>query len=140
MGFSPSIAGGPNRLGAAQAQASLPEISQVEHPANITRRPELRTIIPTRPRQDVLTYAVDGGDSVFEVAAKFNLKPETVLWANYALLDDNPDLISVGMQLQIPPADGVLYEWQAGDTFEAVAGRFEAQAQDIINWPGNNLI
>lgn len=114
----------------------------MEWPASwvdLTRHAELRTLIPTRPRQEVIRYTVVAGDSVFEVANRFNITPESVLWANYDLLDDNPHLISAGMQLQIPPADGVLYQWQEGDTFETVAARFESQAQDILNWPGNNL-
>jgi murein DD-endopeptidase MepM/ murein hydrolase activator NlpD len=105
----------------------------------IWRRPELRTIIPTRPREDVITYTVETGDSVFEIADRFNLTPETVLWGNYALLNDNPDMISVGMELRIPPVDGVLYEWQPQDTLADVAGRFKAAPQDILNWPGNDL-
>lgn len=135
---SPSI-GSSGRLGASQLQAPLPDVEWSATWGKLTRRPELRTIIPTRPRQDVLSYTVVTGDSVFEVADRFNLKPESVLWANYDLLNDNPDMIALGMQLQIPPADGVLYQWQEGDVFEDVAARFEAQAQDILSWPGNNL-
>jgi len=105
----------------------------------IQRRPMLRTIIPTRPRQDVITYTVEKGDSVFEIADQFNLRPETVLWGNYAALNDSPDQIEVGMVLTIPPTDGVLYQWQPGDSLESVAGRFEARPEDILHWPGNQL-
>jgi murein DD-endopeptidase MepM/ murein hydrolase activator NlpD len=87
----------------------------------------------------VRNYTVNKGDSVFEIAAKFNIKPETVLWANYDQLNDNPHLISLGMELQIPPADGILYQWQEGDKVEAVAGYFEAQPENILNWPANNF-
>jgi murein DD-endopeptidase MepM/ murein hydrolase activator NlpD len=119
--------------------AAMPEYSPTETSQAILRRPELHTIIPSRPRQEVITYTVQKGDSVFEIAKKFNLKPETVLWGNYAQLNDNPDLISVGMQLRIPPVDGVLYEFQEGDSLEAVAARFEANVEEILNWPGNRL-
>lgn len=105
----------------------------------IRRRTLLRTIIPSRPRQEVETYTVEKGDSVFEIAARFNLKPETVLWSNYATLKDNPDQIEVGMELLIPPVDGVLHTWQPGDTLDSVAAQFKANPQDILNWTGNNL-
>lgn len=105
----------------------------------ISRRATLHTTIPTRPRQEVQNYRVDQGDSVFEIAAHFNIKPETILWANYDLLKDNPDLISIGMELNIPPVDGVLYQWQSGDSLEEITGRFEADPQSILNWPGNHL-
>ena len=42
------------------------------------------------------------------------------------------------MELKIPPVDGVYYQWQKGDTLEAVAGRFEAKVDDILSWSGNN--
>lgn len=120
-------------------QVSLPEVNWSADWFDLKRRAELRTVIPTRPRQEIIRYQVVAGDSVFEVANRFNITPESVLWANYDLLDDNPHLIAAGMQLQIPPVDGVLYQWQMGDTFEVVAARFDAKAQDILNWPGNNL-
>lgn len=120
-------------------QAIMPEYFPTETSQAILRRPELHTIIPSRPRQEVITYTVQKGDSVFEIAKKFNLKPETVLWSNYAQLNDNPDLISVGMQLRIPPVDGVLYEFQEGDSLETVAARFEANLDEVLNWPGNRL-
>lgn len=129
----------PDPTGDSALQASLPEVEWSTSWSDLTRRPELRTVIPARPRQDVINYTVASGDSVFEVATRFSLKPESVLWANYDLLNDNPDLISSGMQLQIPPADGVLYQWQEGDTFEKVAASFEARVDDILSWPGNNL-
>jgi murein DD-endopeptidase MepM/ murein hydrolase activator NlpD len=105
----------------------------------IPRYLTIHTIIPNRPGDKVKDYTVEQGDSVFEIAQKFNLKPETVLWANYDQLNDNPDMISLGMVLKIPPVDGVLYTWQANDTLEGVAAKFDAKPQEILNWPGNNL-
>jgi murein DD-endopeptidase MepM/ murein hydrolase activator NlpD len=105
----------------------------------IPRYLTIHTIIPNRPGDKVKDYTVEQGDSVFEIAQKFNIKPETVLWANYDQLNDNPDMISLGMTLKIPPVDGVLYKWQANDTVAGVAAKFDAKAQDILNWPGNDL-
>jgi LysM repeat protein len=117
----------------------LPVLQQPDTAAFVSRHPSLHTIIPTRTPVDVEDYKVDKGDSVFEIAAKFSIKPETILWANYDQLNDNPDTISLGMELKIPPVDGVYYKWQDGDTLESVAARFSAKAEDIINWPGNNI-
>ena len=77
-----SSIGSSGLLGASQLQASLPEVEWSATWEQLTRRPELHTVIPTRPRKDVLSYTVVAGDSVFEVAARFNLEPESVLWAN----------------------------------------------------------
>ncbi len=105
----------------------------------ILRRSDLRTIIPERPNEAVIEYTVVTGDSVFEIANQFGLKPESVLWANYDQLNDNPDMIALEMQLAIPPVDGVLYTWKDGDTPESVAAQFQADPQAILNWPGNQI-
>jgi murein DD-endopeptidase MepM/ murein hydrolase activator NlpD len=105
----------------------------------ISRRSDLRTIIPSRSEETVKTYTVDKGDSVFEIAARFNLKPESVLWANYVQLNDNPDMISLGMELNIPPVDGVLHVWKEGESIEAVAGAYQADPEAILSWPGNEI-
>ena len=106
---------------------------------NIMRRTQIHTIIPTRSRETALKYTVASGDSVFGIAKNFNLKPETILWANFDQLQDAPDSLSPGMELNIPPVDGVYYEWAEGDTLEAVAQQFEAEVDAILNWPGNEL-
>ncbi len=85
------------------------------------------------------SYVVSLGDSVFEIARKFNITPETLLWANYDLLNDNPDMISVDMELKIPPVDGVYYQWVEGDSIQSVAARFEADVEDILSWSGNGI-
>lgn len=117
----------------------LPQYEHLEGISSVLRRVLLHTTIPDRPAVKVSQYTVEQGDSVFEIASKFNIKPETLLWANYSQLNDNPDMISIGMELSVPPVDGVYYEWQSGDTVESVAGRFDAKLDDVLSWAGNNF-
>jgi murein DD-endopeptidase MepM/ murein hydrolase activator NlpD len=125
--------------GDGSSVVELPPLDSAAAGFSIARRSSLHTIIPTRPRSDVISYTVGTGDSVFGIAQKFNIKPETILWANYDQLEDSPDMLSPGMALRIPPVDGVYYEWQAGDSIEGVANKFKATAQDIMSWSGNHL-
>lgn len=117
----------------------MADLQGQEEMTAIYRRALLYTLIPDRLQQEVKEYEVEAGDSVFEIAQKFNIKPETVLWANYDQLNDNPDMVSIGMELNIPGVDGVFYKWQEGDTVESVAARFEAELEDILGWSGNNI-
>jgi len=127
------------QLQSALVTIPLPESMPTAFIQAIRRYINPYTIIPTRPREDVITYTVDTGDSVFGIAKDFNIKPETVLWANYNLLKDSPDMLSPGMDLKIPPVNGVLHEWKEGDTLKGVAGEYKANIDDILNWPGNKL-
>ena len=105
----------------------------------IRRETTINTIIPSRPREEAVEYTVEKGDSVFGIAKKFNIKPETVLWANEDQLNDSPDMLSPGMVLKIPPVDGVYYQWKENDTLTSVADQFKAKVDDILNWPGNKM-
>lgn len=105
----------------------------------IVRKVALKTSVDQSITYEVRKYTVQRGDSVFGIAKAFNIKPETLLWANYDILQDSPDSIRVGQVLNIPPTDGVYYQWEEGDSLEAVADKFEATEEDILGWPGNTF-
>ncbi len=92
-----------------------------------------------RPRRGVITYTVQAGDTMFGIAQQFNLQPETILWAN-SDLKDNPDLLSVGMELAVPPVDGVIHTIQKGDTLASIAAKYKVKAEDISAAVWNNLV
>lgn len=121
------------------ALASLPEFQLPEEVTAIARQSDVHTVIPERERATIMTYEVEAGDSVFTIAKQFGIKPETVLWANEDILDDNPNMLSVGQHLKIPAEDGVIYKWRSSDTIEGVAKKFHADPEAILTWPDNNL-
>jgi murein DD-endopeptidase MepM/ murein hydrolase activator NlpD len=104
----------------------------------ISRKLQLKTNIPERPRYTLMIYRVSRGDSMWGIADKFKLKSESILFAN-PQMDDNPHNLKPGMELKIPPMDGMYYEWKDGDTFESVADKFGANTDDIIDFPGNKI-
>lgn len=107
--------------------------------AGIPRFALYHTTIPTRPRTEVVTYTVKKGDTVFGIAEKFGLKPETILWGNYYTLADNPHNLTVGQELNILPVNGTYHRWSAGEGLNGVAQGYGVKPEDIINWPGNHL-
>jgi murein DD-endopeptidase MepM/ murein hydrolase activator NlpD len=122
------------------ASTILPATTGLDTSAQaIVRHIELKTDISSSTNYNVTEYTVARGDSVFGIAKEHNIKPETLLWANYDILQDSPDSIRIGQVLKVPPVDGVYYKWQQGDSLDAVASKFSANADDILNWPGNNI-
>jgi murein DD-endopeptidase MepM/ murein hydrolase activator NlpD len=122
--------------------------------SGIERKLQLITNRPERPRYSAVTYRVSVGDAMFSIAKEFNIKPETILYSNGDVLEDNPHNLRPGMELTIPPVDGLYYEWQPGDTLDAVAAKFESDVNEdkkvdeadvdqivdaIMAFPGNDL-
>ena len=105
----------------------------------ITRFASLHTTIPARARTDVITYTVETGDTLFGIAEKFGLKPETLLWGNQFVLADNPHNLQPEQELNILPVDGTYYRWSVGDGLNGVADFFGVSPEDIVNYPGNHL-
>jgi LysM repeat protein len=105
----------------------------------ISRRLLFDTVIPTRPRVDVITYTVEAGDSLFSIADQYNLKPETILWGNFETLEDNPHLLSTGQVLNILPTNGTYYRWSAGDNLDGIAQFFGVDTKAIKEYPGNPI-
>jgi len=123
-----------------QPNVPMPALGKSEASPSITREILLKTNIPAdKPRYNIEQYRVVRGDSVFAISEEFKLKPETVLWANYDVLQDDPHSLAPGMVLKIPPTDGIYYQWKENDTLDSVATEFKASVDDIVNYPGNDI-
>ncbi len=105
----------------------------------IPRFASLHTDVPSRPRQEVLRYIVKPGDTLFGIAGKFGIQPETILWSNQEVLGDNPHSLRPEQELNILPVDGAFHRWSAGDGLNGVAKFFGVAPEAIINFPGNQL-
>jgi murein DD-endopeptidase MepM/ murein hydrolase activator NlpD len=107
----------------------------------IPRELQLKTVLPANTaRLDPISYTTIQGDSLSQIAKNFNLKMESILYSSKGAIPyDNPDALTPGIKLTIPPADGIVYKWQDGDTLQKVATEFSAKADDILNFPGNDI-
>ncbi|MFN8413355.1 MAG: peptidoglycan DD-metalloendopeptidase family protein [Anaerolineales bacterium] len=117
----------------AVAAANVPVIT------GISRSAQLHTNSPTRPREEIITYTVQSGDTVNGIADNYGLQPETIFAANYAVLQDDPHNLIAGQQIQILPVDGVYWQWLGGISFGAWADYYQVKPEDIINYPGNHI-
>lgn len=122
-----------------QVYTSLPVLKESSPAVSLLRQTLPHTTIPERSSVDVVDYTVTQGDSIFGIAKDYKLKPESVLWANYDQLQDNPQQIFIGTVLKIPPVDGIYYKWKKGDTLQSVADQFKVKVDGILTWPGNNI-
>ena len=135
----PEILAGQAEVEAAEpTPVPNPVPLQIDEWAPVSRRADPHTIIPERPRLDVITYTVQLGDTVQSIAERFDLDPKTILWANPAV-EDAPDLLRIGQVLYILPIDGVYHTVEEGDTLESIAEKYKVDVEAIISCPYNHL-
>lgn len=87
------------------------------------------------PEEDggVKIYEVQSGDTLSAIAVKYDITPNTILWANDI---DNIDSIRPGDKLFILPVAGLSYKVKKSDTIDAIAGKFKADKDKIIAFNG----
>lgn len=95
----------------------------------------LRTEISAKPRDKIVTYKVQRGDTVSTIAQKFGISANTIRWEN----DLSNDNLSVGDELKILPVTGVAYKVAKGDTIYSIAKKFDTEAQKIADFPFNDF-
>jgi murein DD-endopeptidase MepM/ murein hydrolase activator NlpD len=101
------------------------------------RIPEFRTDV-IRPRVGIITYTVQAGDTVFGIAEKFDISPETILWSN-SKLEDNPDVLSIDQEVVILPVSGVYHTVARGETLESIARKYKVDPSAIVGLKLNNV-
>jgi murein DD-endopeptidase MepM/ murein hydrolase activator NlpD len=109
--------------------------SSAEKQSALTGEEVFKTNISQKPRDKIITYQVQRGDTLASIADKFGISENTIRWANK--LDS--DTLSVNQSLQILPVSGIAYKVQAGDTVYTVAKKYNIDAQNIVDYPFNEF-
>lgn len=84
----------------------------------------------TAGSRSIVSYTAKAGDTVQSVARQFGISVQTVKWAN----NMTSDSLNSGVELEIPPINGVIYITKAGDTADSIASRYQANANRIISF------
>ena len=120
------------------AELTLPAAEREAATANsLVRAAVPFTLIPSRPRIEIITYTIEAGDTLYGIAEKYNIGVETLMWANG--LEQNPDLLRLGQELTVLPVEGIYHTVENGDTVDSVAKKYKAKPEDIISFPLNGL-
>lgn len=97
-----------------------------------------RAALPaTSFRLQITLYETQAGETVNQVAGRFNLAPATLLWANS--LQDPLKALPTGTKLRIPPIDGMLHRVQGNDTLELIAAKYQVSVATITGYRPNNI-
>ncbi|MCA9371748.1 peptidoglycan DD-metalloendopeptidase family protein [Candidatus Woesebacteria bacterium] len=93
------------------------------------------TVVSSKPRDKVVDYTVEGGDTLSSISEKFSVSIDTIKWANNL----KNDTIKPGDTLHVPPITGVVHEVVSGDNIYSIAKQYNVDPQNIVNFPFNDF-
>lgn len=120
--------------GNAQALANFTPPSAVVSSLDLTEY-GVQTQVSEKPRDQIISYTVQSGDTLSTVSQKFGVSIDTVKWSN----DLKRDNLSVGQTLKIPPVSGMVHKVREGETVYSIAKKYKTDAQKIVNFPFNDF-
>ena len=118
------------------AQNTTPAIaSSSEKQSALSGEDVFQTNVSLKPRDKIITYTVERGDTLATIAQKFGISEDTIRWQNGLKNDD----LSIGDTLDILPVSGIAYKVQSGDTIYTIAKKYNTDAQKIADFPFNEF-
>ena len=93
------------------------------------------TSVSQKPRDKIITYTVQKGDTLSTIARKFGISVETIQWEN----DITGESISVGDDLRILPVTGIAHKVGSGETIYTIAKKLDTAPQKIVDYPFNDF-
>jgi len=124
----------------------MPAIAEQEATA-ATPEPEVTPVTPEpqatppaaapEPLPLFTIYEVQPGDTVSSIAAQLGLQPESIVWNNVEISDQ--DVLAVGQLLRIPALDGVIHEVRLGDTLVDIAARYGVDLSAVTSFASNGI-
>jgi len=82
-----------------------------------------------RPRNEIVYYVVEPGDTVSTIAEKFEVSVNTILWENNL---SAYSLIRQGDKLTILPLTGVIHKVKSGDNIGSIAKNYGVEESAIL--------
>lgn len=76
----------------------------------------------------ITVYKTVEGDTLAKIAEKNNVSTRTLRWANKLKRDGD---MRIGVDLVIPPVDGVVYKVKKGDKIESLARKYQSTTDKI---------
>lgn len=107
------------------------ELSTIQDSSFVSNSPASTDYMDGFKADQVVEYTVQLGDSIGIIASDFDSSINTIIWANNLR---NPNSLSLGQILKIPPVIGVIHTVKTGDTVASIAKKYKADPQKILSF------
>lgn len=119
----------------SSAAKSLQDLSGSAQQSIIVGENAFQTEVSEKPRDKVITYTVQKGDTLSTIAKKFGISEDTVKWEN----DLSGDTLGIGDELKILPVSGIAHKVAPSDTVYTIAKKYDTNPQQIVDFPFNDF-
>lgn len=137
VGLTSLVLVGSGFWGSSSTFGTYPEKSSSQQETLSFESPvSLETIVSEKPRDEIIGYTVQSGDTLSSISEKFAISIDTIRWENDL---KNINDIYPGDELKILPISGVAHKIKSGETIYSVAKKYEVDAQAILNFPFNDI-
>lgn len=93
------------------------------------------TSISQKPRDKVINYEIQRGDTLSSISNKFGISVDSIKWEN----DLSGDYLTVGDTLRILPVTGIAHKVLPGETVYTIAKKYDTNPQKIVDFPFNDF-
>ena len=91
---------------------------------------ELLGTLSLSQQKQIREYIVKKGDSLFSIAKRFGISPQTIIFANNL----KSNLIKIGQKLIILPTDGLIHYVKKGETLFEIAKLYQVNLEKIVDY------
>lgn len=93
------------------------------------------TNVSKKPRDKIINYTVQKGDTLSTIANKYGITVETIQWEN----DITGENLTIGETLRILPVTGMSHVVSQDETIYSIAKKYATNPQQIVNYPFNDF-
>ncbi len=104
------------------------ELNNIPFPDMLRAGKEI--IVPINKEQYFEYYTIQKGDTLYEIARKYNINPELLALLNGL---NSQDYIYPNQEILIPKSNYSYYVTKDGDTIDIVAQKFNQSPRELIN-------
>ncbi|MFH1456969.1 MAG: M23 family metallopeptidase [Patescibacteria group bacterium] len=98
-----------------------------------TSSPETEEV--PKPREAIVEYTVENGDTISTIASQFGISINTILWENKI---SGLSIIRPGDTLTILPISGVSHTVQKNETLSSIAKKYSSEVEELLSY--NKLV
>jgi len=112
----------------ATNESTIKDLNNIYYSDSI--RAGMDLIVPKNSQNYFTYYTIESGDSLFQIARRYNINPELLASLNGLDMDD---FIYPGQEILIPKSEYSYYITKEGDTLETVGSMFKISKEKLLN-------